>query len=204
MTDLSEESVLGADRYALTVWSRLSVCLKKLSSSRPEGQERLGGAEAAGLSGRFRSTRLHGRWWGNGRPRAPQTVVGGGCAGAQLLPVDSFLGKECSLDREEEVEWSLILLGMNCLRAADCVLAERNFSTTELTTSPNSPDCEMGASSRNTFSFSLISVRLSHKWRSAATEPAIECPTARAVCLVALRAKSVALCSSLSQTSPFL
>ncbi len=108
MTDLSEESVLGADRYALTVWSRLSACLKKLSSSRPEGQERLGGAEAAGLSGRFRSTRLHGRWWGNGRPRAPQT------------------------------------------------------------------------------------------------EPAIERPTAHAVCLVALRAKSVALCSSLSQISPFL
>ncbi len=53
----------------------------------------------------------------------PQTVVGGGCAGAQLLPEDFFLGKECSLDREEEkeegVEGSLILLGMNCFRAAD-------------------------------------------------------------------------------------
>ncbi len=145
MTDLSEESMLEADRYASAVWSRLLACLKKLSSSQPEGQERLGGAEAAGLSGPFRSTRLRGHRWGNGRPRAPQTVVGGGCARAQLLPVDSFLGKECSLDREEKgVEWSLILLGMNCLRAADCVLAERNFSTTELTASPNSPDCEMG------------------------------------------------------------
>ncbi len=102
MTDLSEESVLGADRYALAVCSRLSACLKKLSSSRPEGQERLGGAEAAGLSGCFRSTRLRCCWWRNGRPRAPQTVVGGGCAGARLLPVDSFLGKECSLDKEEE------------------------------------------------------------------------------------------------------
>ncbi len=133
MTDLSEESMLEADRYALAVWSRLLACLKKLSSSRSEGQERLGGAKTAGLSGRFRSTHLRGRRWGNGRPRAPQTVVGGGCAGAQLLPVDSFLGKECSLDREEEgVEWSLILLGMNCLRAADFVLAEWNFSTTEL------------------------------------------------------------------------
>ncbi len=57
---------------------------------------------------------------------------------------------------------------------------------------------EMGASSRDTFSFSRISVRLSHKWHSAATEPAIERPTARAVCLVAFRAKSVALCSSLT------
>ncbi len=40
---------------------------------------------------------------------------------------------------------------------------------------------------------------MSHKWRSAATEPAIECPTARAVCLVALRAKSVALRSDESR-----
>ncbi len=175
-------------RYAFAVWPRL-VAVKRLSSSRLEGQEWLGGAEAAGLLGRFRSTRLRGRWRGKGRPRAPQTVVGGGCAAwAPLLPEGSFLGSDCSLDKEEEgVEWSLVLLGMNCLRAADRVLAERNFSTTELTASPNNPDCEMGASSKNTFSFSRISVRFSHKWRSAATEPAIERPTVRAVCLVALR-----------------
>ncbi len=85
---------------------------------------------------------------------------------------------------------------MNCLRAADWVLAQRNLSTTALTASPNNPDCEMGASIKNTFSFSRISVRLSHRWRSAATEATIERPTARAVCLVALRAKSVALRSS--------
>ncbi len=178
VTDLSEESVFGAGRYAFAVWSRL-VAMKKLSSSRLEGQERLGGAEMAGLLGRLRSTHLRGCWRGKGRPRATQTVVGGGCAAwAQLLPEGSFLGRDCSLDKEEErVEWSLILLGMNCLRAADCVLVEKNFSTTELTASPNNPDCEMGASSRNTavpagihcmnslheFSFSRISVRLSHK-----------------------------------------
>ncbi len=39
--------------------------VKRLSSFRPECQERLGGAEAAGLLGRFRSTRLRGR--GEGR-----------------------------------------------------------------------------------------------------------------------------------------
>ncbi len=197
MTDLSEESAFEAGRYAFAVWPRL-VAVKRLSSSRLEGQERLGEAEAAGMLGRFRSTPLRGRWRGKGRPRAPQTVVGGGCtAWVPLLPEGSFLGRDCSLDKEEEgVEWSLVLLGMNCLRAADCVLAEQKFSTTELTASPNNPDCEMGASSKNTFSFSRISVRFSHKWRSAATEPAIERPTARAVCLVALRAKSVALRSS--------
>ncbi len=42
------------------------------------------------------------------------------------------------------------------------------------------------------------SVRLSQRWCSAATKPAIERPTAQAVCLVALRAKSVALWSSLA------
>ncbi len=149
--------------HAFAVWSRL-VAVKRLSSFRLEGQERLGGAEAAGLLGRFRSTRLRGRWRGKDRPRAPQTVVGGGCAAwAPLLPEGSFLGRDCSLDKEEErVEWSLVLLGMNCLRTADCVLAERILSTTELTASPNNPNCEMGASSKNTFSFSIISVRFSH------------------------------------------
>ncbi len=75
------------------------------------------------------------------------------------------------------MEWSLVLLGINCLRAADCVLAERNFSTTELTAFPNSPDCEIGASSKNTFSFSRISVRFSHKSGSHITlQPKTGCP----------------------------
>ncbi len=87
-------------------------------------------------------------------------------------------------------------------------LGGAEFLHYELTASPNSPDCEMGASSRNTFSFSRISVRFSHKWLSAATEPTIERPTARAVCSVALRAKSVAqlqlFYSLRSQTSPLV
>ncbi len=43
VTDLSEESVFEAGRYAFVVWSRLAA-MKKPSSSRLEGQERLGGA----------------------------------------------------------------------------------------------------------------------------------------------------------------
>ncbi len=123
--------------------------------SDPKVRNDLEELEAAGLLGRFRSNHLRDRWWGMDRPRAPQTVVGGGCAAwAPLPPEGSFLGSDCSLDKEEEgVEWSLVLLGMNCLRAADCVLVEWNFSTTELTASPNNPDCEMGESSKNTFSF---------------------------------------------------
>ncbi len=125
VTDLSEESVFEAGRYAFAVWSRL-VVVKRLSSSRLEGQERLGGTEAAGLLGRFRSTRLRGRWRGKSRPRAPQSLVGEGCAAwAPLLPEGSFLGRDCSLDKEEEgEEWSLVLIGINYLKAADCVLAE--------------------------------------------------------------------------------
>ncbi len=143
------------------------------------------------------STRLRGRWRGKDQPRAPQNRSWGRVRRLGATSARRLLSGERLLPRHRgggSGLWSLVLLGINCLRAVDCVLEERNFSTTELTASPNSPDCEMGASSRNASSFSLISVRFSHKWRSAATEPAIGRPTARAVCLVALRAKSVALC----------
>ncbi len=52
--------------------------MKRLSSFRPEGPERPGLAEVAGLLGRFKLTRLRGCWRGKDRPRAPQTVVGEG------------------------------------------------------------------------------------------------------------------------------
>ncbi len=77
MTDLSEESAFGAGRNASAVWPR-PVTVKRLSSIRPGGQERPGLAEAAGLLGRFRLTRLRGCWREEDRPRAPQTVVGEG------------------------------------------------------------------------------------------------------------------------------
>ncbi len=62
----------------------------------------------------------------------------------------------------------------------------------------NKPEPEIGTSRRKAFSFSLISMRFYHRWRSAITKPAILCPTGRAVCFVARRAKSVALQSSLT------
>ncbi len=61
MTDLSEESAFRAGRDASAVWPR-PVTVKWLSSFRPGGQERPGLAEAAGLLGRFRLTRLRGCW----------------------------------------------------------------------------------------------------------------------------------------------
>ncbi len=128
VTDLSEESMFEAGRYTFAVWSRL-VAMKKLSSSRLEGQERLGEAEAAGLLARFRSTRLRGRWRGKGRPRAPQTVVGGRCAAwSQLLPEGSFLGRDYSLDKEEEgLEWSLVLLRHELLKSSRLLLSTAKF-----------------------------------------------------------------------------
>ncbi len=77
MTDLSEESAFGAGRNASAVWPR-PVTVKRLSSFRPGGQERPRLAEAAGLLGRFRLTRLRGCWREEDRPRAPQTIVGEG------------------------------------------------------------------------------------------------------------------------------
>ncbi len=90
VTVLSEESTFEAGRNAFAVWPRL-VTVKRLSSFRPEGQERPGLAEVAGLLGRFRSTCLRGRWRGKDRPRAPQTVVGGGCVAWAPLPPQSVL-----------------------------------------------------------------------------------------------------------------
>ncbi len=80
MTDLREESAFGPGRNASAVWPR-PVTVKRLSSFRPGGQERPGLAEAAGLLGRFRLTRLRGCWREEDRPRAPQTVVGGRARG---------------------------------------------------------------------------------------------------------------------------
>ncbi len=62
------------------------------------------------------------------RPAAGSPNRSGGKARGQTPPLGgSFLGGGCSLDTEEEgVEKSLALLGMNWLRAADWVLAERN------------------------------------------------------------------------------
>ncbi len=82
---------------------------------------------------------------------------------------------------------------MNCLNAADCVLAALNLSTKMSTASPNKPELETVASRRKTFSFSLISVIFSNRWCSATTKPAILRLTTRAVCLAAQRAKSVSL-----------
>ncbi len=75
------------------------------------------------------------------------------------------------MTRQRQRPDSSALHGMNCLKAADCVLAALNLSTTGLTTSLNKPELEIGASRRKAFSFSQISVRFSHRWHSATTKP---------------------------------
>ncbi len=67
---------------------------------------------------------------------------------------------------------------------------------TELTASPNRPEGTIGPSMRKTLSFSFISDRVNHKCLSAATRADMDRPMARAVSLVAWRAKSAVLLSS--------
>ncbi len=119
-------------------------------------------------------------------------MVGGRWVALLLLPV-SFLGKERSLDKQEEAGVRVVPRPPRHKLPEGSWQTWRtwNFSTTELTASPNSPVWEMGALRSKTFSFSRISMRLSHRWHSAATEPAIKHPTIQAVCLVALRAKAL-------------
>ncbi len=92
-----------------------------------------------------------------------------------LPPEGSFLGSDFSLDKEEEgVEWTLVLLAINCLRAVDCVLEERlEFLHYRANRFPKQPRLRPAGTPPPS---SLISVRFSHKWRSAATEPAIGRP----------------------------
>ncbi len=68
------------------------------------------------------------------------------------LTTGSLLGAGHSLEDEAEAG-SHARRGMNCLNAADCVLAALNLSTMALTASPNKPEPEIGASRRKAFSF---------------------------------------------------
>ncbi len=68
------------------------------------------------------------------------------------LTTGSLLGAGHSLEDEAEAG-SHARHGLNCLNAADCVLAALNLSTMALTASPNKPEPEIGASRRKAFSF---------------------------------------------------
>ncbi len=76
-----------------------------------------------------------------------------------------------------------------------CCTAE-NCWAKPLTVSLNSPAWEMGMSRKCALSTSLISTRLSQRWRSWTTMVDIAFPRDRAVTFVARRAKSVAVRSS--------
>ncbi len=86
--------------------------------------------------------------------------------------------------------------GRNCWNAAACLRASWYLSTTELMASPNRPEGASGASMRKTLSFSFLSDRVNHKCLSTATRAAMDRPMARAVSLVAQRAKSAVLLNS--------
>ncbi len=86
--------------------------------------------------------------------------------------------------------------GRNRWNAAACLRASWYLSMTESKASPNRPEGISGVSIRKTLSFSFISDRVNHKGLYAATNAAMDHPMARAVSLVARRAKSLVLLSS--------
>lgn len=70
------------------------------------------------------------------------------------------------------------------LKAATCVLTPLNFSTSISTAILKSPEGK-----------TLMLDRVSHKWLSITTIAAMDRPIEQATCLVARRARSVAMCS---------
>ncbi len=88
-------------------------------------------------------------------------------------------------------------LGRKCRIACDPFCASVKRSADPSTAGPKRPLGEIGASRKETLSASLISVSVSHRWRSSTTRLAIDLPMAWAVVLVARKARSVALLSSL-------
>ncbi len=96
-----------------------------------------------------------------------------------------------------EAATELERLGRKCRIAWDDFCAAVKRSAKPSTAGPNRPVGETGESRKGTLSASLISVRFSHRWRSSTTRLAMDLPIAWAVILVAHRARSVALRSSL-------
>ncbi len=80
--------------------------------------------------------------------------------------------------------------------ASVCFCAAENCWAKSSTASPNRPAWEIGESRKRCLSDSLISAKVSHRWRSWTTNVDIVWPRARAVTFVALSARSVAVRSS--------
>ncbi len=80
--------------------------------------------------------------------------------------------------------------------ASVCFCAAENCWAKSSTASPNRPAWEIGESRKRCLSDSLISAKVSHRWRSWTTNVDIVWPRAHAVTFVALSARSVAVRSS--------
>ncbi len=111
-----------------------------------------------------------------GRPR--RRADGGAAAGGNVL--------ETAADHRGRM-WQ---------NASVCFCAAENCWAKSSTASPNRPAWEIGESRKRCLSDSLISAKVSHRWRSWTTNVDIFWPRARAVTFVALRARSVAVRSS--------
>ncbi len=72
-------------------------------------------------------------------------------------------------------------LGRKCRITCDAFCASVKRSANPFTAGPKRPLGEIGASRKETLSASLISISVSHRWRSSTTRPAIDLPMAWAV-----------------------
>ncbi|XDV37031.1 hypothetical protein PO909_006722 [Leuciscus waleckii] len=86
--------------------------------------------------------------------------------------------------------------GRMCRMASVCFWAAENCWAKFSTASPNSPTCDMGESRNLTLSASLMSARLSQRWRYWTTKVGIARPITRAATFVPRRERSVAVRSS--------
>ncbi len=166
-----------------------------LSSSCPADQEDAGGAGSNAILGRG-PWRFGGGWRlaERERPRGCWVLAGWGAetAGAGFAGcwVGAVLGRLWAAAGLER-------LGRKCRIACDAFCASVKRSANPSTAGPKRPLGEIGASRKETLSASLISVSVSHRWRSSTTRLAIDLPMAWVVVLVARKARSVALLSSL-------
>ncbi len=139
--------------------------MKRLSSFRPKGQERPGLAEAAGPIGGLHVNPSEWALAGEGSTRGSPNRSWGRVRSLGATSARRLLSGERLLPRQRgggsgmvphPPRHKLLKSSRLCLGGAEFLHYRANRFL-------NSPDCEMGASSRNTSSFSLISVRFSHK-----------------------------------------
>ncbi len=117
-------------------------------------------------------------------------------------PQEGAFGDEQTEGLQPAVGWrQQRTAGAGCVETPPSAVVAENCWAKPSTASPNRPAWEIGESKKRCLSDSLISAKVSHRWRSWTTNVDIVWPRARAVTFVARRARSVAV-NQLGQHHP--